>query len=209
VRGIQTQVAFLHRCARNTPASAGNTHHFIHCFTSLEKHPRECGEYLVYKITGDNTEETPPRVRGIPTPIIYSINFDRNTPASAGNTLSCNATAYNVEKHPRECGEYFPLLSMLVVMLETPPRVRGIHLASASDAYKTRNTPASAGNTIRLKIGKDGDEKHPRECGEYLCTLKLLTDWVETPPRVRGILISSSNCTVSTGNTPASAGNTT
>ena len=71
-----------------------------------EKHPRECGEYLIGAILETGAEETPPRVRGIPKEKSIVELYGRNTPASAGNTVDRRQIIGSTWKHPRECGEY-------------------------------------------------------------------------------------------------------
>ena len=50
----------------NTPADAGNTNTTLSVSSKRKKHPRGCGEYDKYKALLTLSEETPPRMRGIP-----------------------------------------------------------------------------------------------------------------------------------------------
>ena len=74
---------------RNTPAYAGNTSFASSIQRLAQEHPRVCGEhcmsieYRVYRLG------TPPRMRGTPCSFLHHLQYLRNTPAYAGNTLAC------------------------------------------------------------------------------------------------------------------------
>ena len=95
----------LGRCIRITPARAGKTvaHDFTPAF--LEDHPRACGENLEKYQKLNDTEGSPPRVRGK-----RRYRYDRwraagITPARAGKTyiaLFWNCLLYT-SPSPRDC----------------------------------------------------------------------------------------------------------
>jgi len=208
VRGIRGLHRVEGEAVRNTPASAGNTIWPLLYVMTCRKHPRECGEYkplLEQLLSGI---ETPPRVRGILLLVISLPFLIRNTPASAGNTISRKASQRPYQKHPRECGEYRHSGADWYAPMETPPRVRGIPRFLQSDGTIERNTPASAGNTFIATVSYRQCEKHPRECGEYNTLERFVRLLIETPPRVRGIRLQLYDGRIALGNTPASAGNT-
>ena len=111
-------------------------------------------------------------------------------------------------KHPRECGEYKSDYTVMWVIGETPPRVRGIPVRQPQPGSEEGNTPASAGNTMPKLTCLPLKPKHPRECGEYFYMGYIPFTVKETPPRVRGILLEYREGKYLTRNTPASAGNT-
>ena len=127
-----------------------------------------CGEYItalggVHSIAG-----SPPRVRGIPIPLLYSPANARITPACAGNTWTGTRAAKLDRDHPRVCGEYSAHCEKVPHHGGSPPRVRGILTKRHNGPLSSGITPACAGNTyVRFaKVGYEGD--HPRVCGEYL-----------------------------------------
>ena len=70
------------------------------------------------------------------------------------------------------------------------------------------NTPAYAGKTQGLRLRKARHEKHPRVCGEDRRQWRSCARGRETPPRMRGRLLSRVMTALAEGNTPAYAGKT-
>ena len=98
--------------------------------------------------------------------------------------------------------------TLLVMAIETPPRMRG-----RLDALNNRfgvpgNTPAYAGKTCTMCIKIFSGQKHPRVCGEDDPGRISNQDQRETPPRMRGRLFIYHIIAEGTGNTPAYAGKT-
>ena len=90
----------------------------------------------------------------------------RNTPAYAGKTFRELLEYYEMEKHPRVCGEDHPGQMKMTTAAETPPRMRGRPGVHVSSDAERRNTPAYAGKTHKTVIADTNKGKHPRVCGE-------------------------------------------
>ena len=73
---------------------------------------------------------------------------------------------------------------------ETPPRMRGRPSRVGSALSCLGNTPAYAGKTATLSAYVPGGEKHPRVCGEDHTKTERHKYRTETPPRMRGRLLS-------------------
>ena len=79
------------------------------------------------KAVDDVRKETPPRVWGRHKffPAI-PLGF-RNTPTHVGKTVIRIRHMALAQKHPHACGEDTPTWTMLLITLETPPRMWGRH----------------------------------------------------------------------------------
>ena len=88
----------------------------------------------------------------------------------------------------------------------SPPRVRGKGHCFLHLDFQKGTTPARAGKR-RISIAATGSLKdHPRACGEKLTYILYLSDFVGSPPRVRGKVEDQSATADITGITPARAG---
>ena len=128
-------------------------------------------------------------MRGIPDTLPAAPDPYRITPAYAGNTLVGSYIDYQLEDHPRLCGEY-------PFGLSVPHQPDGI-------------TPAYAGNTQELHLTETLCRDHPRLCGEYLDGDVMTSMIPGSPPPMRGILIQAKSRLFFHRITPAYAGNTT
>ncbi len=106
------------------------------------------------------------------------------------------------------CGEYQRLQIVKILVLGSPPRVRGIPLRTNPIHHHYRITPACAGNTLYLHISCYIQLDHPRVCGEYNGKHRLMPLPLGSPPRVRGIHLGASKASSDGRITPACAGNT-
>ena len=52
-------------------------------------------------------------------------SYLRNTPAHAGKIFIHNFFTFTLRKHPRACGEDLKLVITYLLVIETPPRMRG------------------------------------------------------------------------------------
>ncbi len=104
----------------------------------------------------------------------------------AGKTGELRQQRYEKEKHPRVCGEDGLASALLVILVETPPCVRGRPEDYVEDEIKSRNTPVCAGKTFSLFYTLLNQRKHPRVCGEDSRLCGGSVDNRETPPCVRG-----------------------
>ena len=69
------------------------------------------------------------------------------TPAYAGNTSCLFTVNLNGGDHPRVCGKYKRLNSIIGTAIGSPPRMREIQRHLAKNGVDFRITPAYAGNT--------------------------------------------------------------
>ena len=99
------------------------------------------------------------------------------------------------------------MLSAVVLLFGSPPRVRGKRTDTWSAYLYMRITPACAGKTRpaweKAVVGAD----HPRVCGENAGSHSYIVKEHGSPPRVRGKPIDTSPSTA-TWITPACAGKT-
>ena len=90
----------------------------------------------------------------------------------------------------------------------SPPHTRGILRDERFDLLRNGFTPAYAGNTVGLKIGKALAEVHPRIRGEYTAMPVPWAPEPGSPPHTRGIRMRGVLFSCQFGFTPAYAGNT-
>ena len=156
--------------------------------TSLQDHPRRCGENL-------RAWSSPPSPCGI-------------TPAGAGKTV-CTTTHTPVQwDHPRRCGENAPFLRRTVRRPGSPPQVRGKPPYSFFCNTHSRITPAGAGKTVCAQLFKLRIMDHPRRCGENPLAAVQMTAQSGSPPQVRGKRSRTQTDTQQIRITPAGAGKT-
>ena len=130
------------------------------------------------------------------------------TPAHAGNTAFTSSSVGGSGDHPRACGEYQRSEHYNVIVLGSPPRMRGILDNYLPLSGGTGITPAHAGNTEGHEVWLLPAKDHPRACGEYLLAFSKDSACIGSPPRMRGILCRCPCNTTAAGITPAHAGNT-
>ena len=91
-----------------------------------QDHPRACGEYFLLREPQNIRIGSPPRMRGIRKIDVFHHPCTGITPAHAGNTFVVMTRWATNEDHPRACGEYHVLRSGCILVLGSPPRMRGI-----------------------------------------------------------------------------------
>ena len=129
---------------------------------------------------------SPPQVRGKRNASYHSARFGRITPAGAGKTLLfANFRAFQWD-HPRRCGENFAPVAACMILIGSPPQVRGKHSSKNVSMLLMRITPAGAGKTFLDEPEKEEQWDHPRRCGEN--EMQVITARVSegSPPQVRG-----------------------
>ena len=132
----------------------------------------------------------------------------RITPACAGKTSSPEARRRPDRDHPRVCGENAISRIFQLLLVGSPPRVRGKRAMKRMDRSGSRITPACAGKTRAKKLLSKTPQDHPRVCGENAIGSSIASGAAGSPPRVRG---KRSYCDVRSGVrriTPACAGKT-
>ena len=70
--------------------------------------------------------------------------------------------------------------------------MRGTPMNLIVDTADGRITPAYAGNTIGGMVSSDGDQDHPRICGEHKEFTLQIDKYLGSPPHMRGTLSQSS-----------------
>ena len=191
-----------------TPAYAGNTLSTSRAASPAKVHPRIRGEYPRRPRPRMSTSGSPPHTRGIPEKYPMSKGTFRFTPAYAGNTRISTVQRHVEGVHPRIRGEYSDMIVSFCDFRGSPPHTRGILRDERFDLLRNGFTPAYAGNTVGLKIGKALAEVHPRirgntrpcQCrgllsqvhprirGEYGCVVCYFRVSLGSPPHTRGIL---------------------
>ena len=191
-----------------TPACAGKTHYIRNKLKKFRDHPRVCGENLTKVTILLFRIGSPPRVRGKPNGTINPDGHGRITPACAGKTSDNFLYSARRGDHPRVCGENGMQSTARLMIIGSPPRVRGKLKVKLRRRVKNRITPACAGKTIAETLGRDAKEDHPRVCGENAFLRSQEADSGGSPPRVRGKPSAFSLVFVIFGITPACAGKT-
>ena len=69
------------------------------------------------------------------------------TPAHAGNTFLFGLMPFPRQDHPRTCGEHILRRELLIVLLGSPPHMRGTLFGFGKPGKIVGITPAHAGNT--------------------------------------------------------------
>ena len=96
----------------------------------------------------------------------------------------------------------------MIVMLGSPPQVRGkLSHCKAVDS-PSRITPAGAGKTGKPRQTRQRAQDHPRRCGENKLRVGCFRRFSGSPPQVRGKLKSEWRVTCNYRITPAGAGKT-
>ena len=132
----------------------------------------------------------------------------RITPACAGNTEAINETKEVLEDHPRMRGEHGTGIVVPLPILGSPPHARGTPAEAMKCKGKDRITPACAGNTRRLGLGRHQGQDHPRMRGEHIISFFHPSTSSGSPPHARGTLERSALRARVERITPACAGNT-
>ena len=86
--------------------------------------------------------------------------------------------------------------------------MRGILQSHTEAEQLLRINPAHAGNTTYISLFRFSFKDHPRTCGEYLTAFAAAKIIKGSPPHMRGILLVAFAVALSSGITPAHAGNT-
>ena len=148
------------------------------------------------------------------------------TPAHAGKSVFRSSLALVCKDHPLACGEKISLPLHFLLVLGSPPRMRGkgqpafggqtdcgITPAHAGKRRRIapsplffRITPAHAGKSCWIRLCSGIAWDHPRACGEKIC--HHIGGILEkgSPPRMRGKVSQAILQALEHGITPAHAG---
>ena len=132
------------------------------------------------------TQGSPPRVRGKEGESGENVGDFRITPARAGKSRRGRNQWQHHRDHPRACGEKCLVVVFLVLVLGSPPRVRGKAWQPVLLQRQPGITPARAGKSGYIAVVVLARRDHPRACGEkpYFQVWKMSSPG--SPPRVRG-----------------------
>ena len=159
---------------------------------------------------------------------LFLCHFLRITPACAGKTFVPIPQVTNAWDHPRLCGENLKILNPVLILIGSPPPVRGKLPEGTHDEYMARITPACAGKTPLRKpaavihwitpacAGKTASalsktfslKDHPRLCGENGDGFHHVDNHIGSPPPVRGKRPENREILFKCRITPACAGKT-
>ena len=208
VRGALRLVHHMAGAPRLTPACAGSTWSASRTWQWPTTHPRVCGEHTGGDDSASRGVDSPPRVRGAPSPCAGQHSQSRLTPACAGSTAVLPLRRPVGTTHPRVCGEHARAHSFSACHTDSPPRVRGALLAVGVPDDRPRLTPACAGSTPSRRAGRATASTHPRVCGEHLWARFRVDHRDDSPPRVRGARLVACDRHGIRRLTPACAGST-
>ena len=125
MRGKVSLEDVLYRDRGITPAYAGKRRVRKEWWSIPEDHPRVCGEKCCLQGPYLRRLGSPPRMRGKASPytaIAFSCGI---TPAYAGKSCQVSTYLFAGWDHPRVCGEKFFSVPWSVVLVGSPPRMRG------------------------------------------------------------------------------------
>ena len=206
MRGKEIHLGEIDLQDRITPAYAGKRPRFSGSLRPTGDHPRVCGEKLFDNPKIDNSQGSPPRMRGkVPEAPLSRLQIGI-TPAYAGKSACrcfCNVVYGD---HPRVCGEKGIANLSVNSMPGSPPRMRGKGLRKQLSSARPGITPAYAGKRagLALLLPRAGD--HPRVCGEKGIIYRGETIQGGSPPRMRGKGLRTRCADLTAGITPAYAG---
>ena len=149
---------------------------------------------------------SPPHVRGKEWHCLWAVPLLRITPAHAGKRRSSHGHRRRSWDHPRVCGEKFPSKLLSVVILGSPPHVRGKERWSAHRALPLGITPAYAGKSGWASPAACMATDYPRMCGEKVVVMDAMASSRGSPPHVRGKVSQFVDLLCGDGITPAYAG---
>ena len=158
---------YLRRNERGiTPAYAGKRAVSGISLALTWDHPRLCGEKGYSSLTYDGHQGSPPPMRGKAVPVGHFCVVTRITPAYAGKSAVFRRIPPSFQDHPRLCGEKALAIPGNVLLLGSPPPMRGKALNCISGAWITGITPAYAGKSSQHLACTLMQRDHPRLCGE-------------------------------------------
>ena len=191
MRGKEVQGLLQDLVGGITPACARKRSQGFAVRLSTRDHPRVCGEKISQTRRNLPLGGSPPRVRGKARGASLLCQHLRITPACAGKRKPPPDRHKNWGDHPRVCGEKPQWAPITLLMLGSPPRMRGKGQGQGDGCDHQGITPACAGkSSLRwAAIQTHGD--HPRVCGEKMFGKNSNIQDVGSSPRMRGKVPSS------------------
>ena len=147
MRGKASPFRQFPHLSRITPAYAGKSHRHDVYIMLQQDHPRLCGEKRLISISSSSSTGSPPPMRGKGfAPLRFSAE-SRITPAYAGKSWIPITQFFNIQDHPRLCGEKDLCRACVGCRQGSPPPMRGKAIHNHLNGYYTRITPAYAGKS--------------------------------------------------------------
>ena len=131
-----------------TPAHAGKSNPPPCKSTNCRDHPRTCGEKPSKIDPVPPQKGSPPHMRGKETRSRTGKTESRITPAHAGKSAALSSKKFNLEDHPRTCGEKTAMEIPRNKLFGSPPHMRGKDTSHRCTQCSFRITPAHAGKRI-------------------------------------------------------------
>ena len=110
----------------------------------------------------------------------------RITPAYAGKSSPIEYNAIIPQDHPRLCGEKILTTRFLIILIGSPPPMRGKGLTECLAGVACGITPAYAGKRSAGDCPMYRPWDHPRLCGEKRNAHTLFPYSLGSPPPMRG-----------------------
>ena len=152
---------------RFSPACAGNICHCYLLCGNFTVQPRMCGEHPGGYVNRENLIGSAPRVRGTFGDYCHNRDYQRFSPACAGNMFDIGVEDCVTSVQPRMCGEHETDAGLEFTADGSAPHVRGT-LARNQVGYRyQRFSPACAGNMDIDAITAMQSSVQPRMCGEH------------------------------------------
>ncbi len=188
------------------PAHAGLTDFRLTSVCPGRDHPRACGAHACTDSSGMTIQGSSPRMRGS-LPVKHEGNLPLGIiPAHAGLTAILMHKRSTVWDHPRACGAHRSVVSVLICVLGSSPRMRGSHITKICNQVQKGIIPAHAGLTYGRLIELGRYRDHPRACGAHNDVFIGVRPMAGSSPRMRGSPRLYNAHTLRSGIIPAHAG---
>ena len=171
---------------RITPAYAGKSNWRFAQISTIEDHPRICGEKKNASIGEKKKEGSPPHMRGKVFDLLQYKLHAGITPAYAGKRVLRPKPKQVPWDHPRICGEKSCVARIARQSPGSPPHMRGKETFLRFPKSFCRITPAYAGKSYLYFLCAALAWDHPRICGEKKPAGKRSAPRSGSPPHMRG-----------------------
>ena len=193
-------------CGRITPAHAGTRMRTMSYTMRGKDHPRTCGDKGSDRRGLSVPPGSPPHMRGQVCSSSWRSAMRRITPAHAGTRTANYRQFTDIKDHPRTCGDKSLLCMGIIVLLGSPPHMRGQAIIEILSLSRNRITPAHAGTSFLPLPPRCSWWDHPRACGDKVTEFLSLLGDIGSPPRMRGQVLTTLWRAIRLRITPAHAG---
>ena len=208
MRGAPPCGQWCYQRIRIIPADAGSTWPRFARPRTTRDHPRGCGEHEYEDPARPVWPGSSPRMRGAPVDPQTVGNVGGIIPADAGSTPTPTRPSCRPWDHPRGCGEHLGLLTRLLILWGSSPRMRGAHVITSCSKPLDGIIPADAGSTVYMSSDSSIRWDHPRGCGEHPPLGWSPSAVCGSSPRMRGAHDREKTCGQVLRIIPADAGST-